>query len=173
MASCCFCNINILSVSRSPLRSNFAFPHLSSALPNSFSPTFPPSASAASSLGSRSPKSPFPLCRAAEYVFPDPIPEFAEAVSYLFTFFNYILYIYGRKRKLTDFCIQFQASVSDGILGFQETNKFRAHLIERLTKKKKDLFGDSIEEVVRVCTEVSLFCCLPFLSCKHLAFEFL
>lgn len=54
------------------------------------------------------------LCRAAEYVFPDPIPEFTEA----------------------------------------ETNKFRAYLLERLTKKKKDLFGDSIEEVVGVCAEI-------------------
>ncbi|KAM7464594.1 hypothetical protein LguiA_032715 [Lonicera macranthoides] len=54
------------------------------------------------------------ICRAAaEYKFPDPIPEFAEA----------------------------------------ETEKFRSHLISKLSKKK-DLFGDSVEEVVSVCTEI-------------------
>ncbi|PKA51478.1 hypothetical protein AXF42_Ash002843 [Apostasia shenzhenica] len=55
--------------------------------------------------------SPRLLCNAAEYVFPDPIPEFADA----------------------------------------ETSKFKAHLLEKLSKK--DIFGDSLEEVVRVCTE--------------------
>ncbi|KAK8918709.1 hypothetical protein KSP39_PZI021103 [Platanthera zijinensis] len=49
--------------------------------------------------------------KTAEYVFPDPIPEFAEA----------------------------------------ETIKFRDHLLERLSKK--DIFDDSVEEVVRICTE--------------------
>ncbi|KAH0462087.1 hypothetical protein IEQ34_009662 [Dendrobium chrysotoxum] len=51
-------------------------------------------------------------CKALEYVFPDPIPEFAEA----------------------------------------ETSKFRAHLLERLSKK--DIFDDSLEEIVRICTEI-------------------
>ncbi|PKA51469.1 hypothetical protein AXF42_Ash002834 [Apostasia shenzhenica] len=55
--------------------------------------------------------SPRLLCNAAEYVFPDPIPEFADA----------------------------------------ETSKFKAHLLEKLSKK--DIFGDSLEEVVGVCTE--------------------
>ncbi|KAI0510934.1 hypothetical protein KFK09_011545 [Dendrobium nobile] len=50
--------------------------------------------------------------KAVEYVFPDPIPEFAEA----------------------------------------ETSKFRAHLLERLSKK--DIFDDSLEEIVRICTEI-------------------
>ncbi|KAG0481857.1 hypothetical protein HPP92_009941 [Vanilla planifolia] len=52
------------------------------------------------------------LCKTEEYVFPDPIPEFAEA----------------------------------------ETGKFRAHLLERLSKK--DIFGDSVEEIVGICTEI-------------------
>ncbi|KAG9135928.1 hypothetical protein Leryth_021173 [Lithospermum erythrorhizon] len=51
-------------------------------------------------------------CRAAEYKFPDPIPEFADA----------------------------------------ETEKFKTHLINKLSKK--DIFGDSIEDVVGVCTEI-------------------
>ncbi|KAM0941799.1 putative protein PLASTID REDOX INSENSITIVE 2 [Dioscorea sansibarensis] len=48
----------------------------------------------------------------SEYVFPDPIPEFAEA----------------------------------------ETEKFRSHLLQKLAKK--DIFGNSVEEVVGVCTEI-------------------
>ncbi|GAB4839852.1 Protein PLASTID REDOX INSENSITIVE 2, chloroplastic [Ancistrocladus abbreviatus] len=54
------------------------------------------------------------ICRraAAEYKFPDPIPEFAEA----------------------------------------ETQKFRTHLLKKLSKK--DIFGDSLEEVVAICTEI-------------------
>ncbi|PON99291.1 hypothetical protein TorRG33x02_048340 [Trema orientale] len=53
------------------------------------------------------------ICRAAaEYKFPDPIPEFAEA----------------------------------------ETEKFRTHLLNRLSKK--DIYEDSVEEVVDVCTEI-------------------
>lgn len=51
-------------------------------------------------------------CRAAEYKFPDPIPEFAEA----------------------------------------ETEKFKNHLLNKLSKK--DYFGDSVEEVVKICTEI-------------------
>ncbi|CAL9172024.1 unnamed protein product [Musa hybrid cultivar] len=52
-------------------------------------------------------------CRAAEYKFPDPIPDFAAA----------------------------------------ETDRFRTHMLERLTKKKEH-FGDSVGEVVDVCTEI-------------------
>ncbi|RRT40043.1 hypothetical protein B296_00048486, partial [Ensete ventricosum] len=52
-------------------------------------------------------------CRAAEYKFPDPIPDFAAA----------------------------------------ETDRFRTHMLERLTKKKEH-FGDCVGEVVDVCTEV-------------------
>ncbi|XP_020572697.1 protein PLASTID REDOX INSENSITIVE 2, partial [Phalaenopsis equestris] len=33
-----------------------------------------------------------------------------------------------------------------------ETSKFRAHLIERLSKK--DIFDDSLEEIVCICTEI-------------------
>ncbi|XP_031252491.1 protein PLASTID REDOX INSENSITIVE 2, chloroplastic-like [Pistacia vera] len=52
------------------------------------------------------------ICRAAEYKFPDPIPEFADA----------------------------------------ETDKFKTHLLNKLAKK--DMFGDSLEEVVGICTEI-------------------
>lgn len=52
------------------------------------------------------------VCRASEYQFPDPIPEFASA----------------------------------------ETDKFRAHLMKKLSKKR--VYGDSLEEVVNVCTEI-------------------
>lgn len=60
----------------------------------------------------RNRRSPNFICRAAEYKFPDPIPEFAVA----------------------------------------ETEKFRAHLLEKLSKK--DMFGDEVEEVVGICTEI-------------------
>ncbi|KAF7124251.1 hypothetical protein RHSIM_Rhsim12G0124300 [Rhododendron simsii] len=53
------------------------------------------------------------ICRAAEYKFPDPIPEFADA----------------------------------------ETEKFRINLVTKLSKKK-DLYGDSLAEVVEICTEI-------------------
>ncbi|KAI3812101.1 hypothetical protein L1987_16806 [Smallanthus sonchifolius] len=52
------------------------------------------------------------IVKAAEYKFPDPIPEFAEA----------------------------------------ETEKFRDHLIEKLSKK--DVFEESVDEVVEICTEI-------------------
>lgn len=37
----------------------------------------------------------------------------------------------------------------------QETDKFRSHLLNKLSKKDK--YGDSVEEVVGICTEVVLF----------------
>ncbi|XP_028774249.1 protein PLASTID REDOX INSENSITIVE 2, chloroplastic isoform X2 [Neltuma alba] len=52
------------------------------------------------------------VTRAAEYKFPDPIPEFADA----------------------------------------ETKKFRNHLLKKLSKK--DMYGESVDEVVGVCTEI-------------------
>ncbi|XP_021293176.1 protein PLASTID REDOX INSENSITIVE 2 [Herrania umbratica] len=52
------------------------------------------------------------VCKAADYKFPDPIPEFADA----------------------------------------ETDKFRTHLLNKLSKK--DIFGDSVEEVVGICTQI-------------------
>ncbi|KAL2940304.1 Protein PLASTID REDOX INSENSITIVE 2 chloroplastic [Bienertia sinuspersici] len=52
------------------------------------------------------------ICKAAEYKFPDPIPEFAES----------------------------------------ETEKFKTHLLKKLSKK--DVFGDHLEEVVGICTEI-------------------
>ncbi|KAK4358206.1 hypothetical protein RND71_023816 [Anisodus tanguticus] len=53
------------------------------------------------------------ICRAAEYKFPDPIPEFADA----------------------------------------ETEKFRDHLLKKLPKNK-DVYGDSVDEIVGICTEI-------------------
>ncbi|KAL5063154.1 hypothetical protein RYX36_024891 [Vicia faba] len=53
-----------------------------------------------------------PVTRAAEYKFPDPIPEFADS----------------------------------------ETEKFKSHLLNKLSKK--DVFEESVEEVVGVCTEI-------------------
>ncbi|AET03134.1 hypothetical protein MtrunA17_Chr8g0364551 [Medicago truncatula] len=52
------------------------------------------------------------ITRAAEYKFPDPIPEFADS----------------------------------------ETEKFQNHLLNKLSKK--DVFEESVEEVVGVCTEI-------------------
>ncbi|KNA08535.1 hypothetical protein SOVF_161440 [Spinacia oleracea] len=52
------------------------------------------------------------ICKAAEYKFPDPIPEFAES----------------------------------------ETEKFKTHLQKKLSKK--DIFGDKLDEVVGICTEI-------------------
>ncbi|XP_058752860.1 protein PLASTID REDOX INSENSITIVE 2, chloroplastic-like [Vicia villosa] len=52
------------------------------------------------------------ITRAAEYKFPDPIPEFADS----------------------------------------ETEKFKKHLLDKLSKK--DVFEESVEEVVGVCTEI-------------------
>ncbi|KAL4281073.1 hypothetical protein GQ457_03G007750 [Hibiscus cannabinus] len=53
------------------------------------------------------------ICKAAEYKFPDPIPEFAHA----------------------------------------ETDRFRSHLLKKLSKKE-DIYGDSVEEVVGICVEL-------------------
>ncbi|KAK8529480.1 hypothetical protein V6N13_102394 [Hibiscus sabdariffa] len=53
------------------------------------------------------------ICKAAEYKFPDPIPEFSDA----------------------------------------ETDKFRSHLLKKLSKKE-DVYGDSVEEVVGICVEI-------------------
>ncbi|KAG5391782.1 hypothetical protein IGI04_021745 [Brassica rapa subsp. trilocularis] len=72
------------------------------------------------------------VCRAAEYKFPDPIPEFAEAVSS----FNFFFPSYS---ILTD-CV------------IQETKKFRDHMAKKLSKR--DLFEDSVDEIVGVCTEI-------------------
>lgn len=81
------------------------------------------------------------ICRAAEYRFPDPIPEFADAVSF-------------------DLCVQisvFSIPVSSFlwvcfVWCAQEAEKFRTHLVKKLSKK--DMFGDSIQDVVGICTEV-------------------
>ncbi|KAE8688303.1 Thiol-disulfide oxidoreductase DCC [Hibiscus syriacus] len=53
------------------------------------------------------------ICKAAEYKFPDPIPEFADV----------------------------------------ETDKFRSHLLKKLSKEEV-IYGDSVEEVVGICGEI-------------------
>nr|GMD27626.1 protein PLASTID REDOX INSENSITIVE 2, chloroplastic [Ipomoea batatas] len=40
-----------------------------------------------------------------------------------------------------------------GLQGGGETDKFRNHLLERLPRKK-DIYGDSIEEIVCICSEI-------------------
>ncbi|KAK6242027.1 hypothetical protein SCA6_007416 [Theobroma cacao] len=78
------------------LNNSSAYPLITSRKPTPFSPSF---------------SSTKFVCKAAEYKFPDPIPEFADA----------------------------------------ETDKFRTHLLNKLSKK--DIFGDSVEEVVGICTQ--------------------
>lgn len=89
------------------------------------------------------------LVRAAEYKFPDPIPEFADAVSCLFHFCFSSLYFLTN--KLTSFSNFFLFVVCL----FQETEKFKSHLLQKLTKK--DIYGESVEEIVGICTEVRWF----------------
>ncbi|EER98844.1 hypothetical protein BDA96_02G201700 [Sorghum bicolor] len=36
----------------------------------------------------------------------------------------------------------------------QETSKFREHMAWRLEQKKEDYFGDHVEEIVDICTEI-------------------
>lgn len=76
------------------------------------------------------------ICRAVEYKFPDPIPEFADAVSSLIPILSFKCFLLG---ELIYFWVQ-------------ETDKFKTHLLNKLAKK--DMFGDSLEEVVGICTEV-------------------
>lgn len=37
----------------------------------------------------------------------------------------------------------------------QETSKFREHMSWRLEQKKEDYFGDHVEEIVDICTEIT------------------
>ncbi|XP_074574851.1 protein PLASTID REDOX INSENSITIVE 2, chloroplastic-like [Curcuma longa] len=120
-ASALLCSHHRLPLSRSitsslppPCPSLFYRPFAQPSLPparSRLSSAPPPSSFRRSSRFSRRPDR--LLCRAAEYKFPDPIPEFALA----------------------------------------ETTRFRAHMLQRLTKKK-EYFGDSVGEVVDVCTEI-------------------
>nr|KJB31316.1 hypothetical protein B456_005G185900 [Gossypium raimondii] len=100
----------------SPPTPFFSFSSSYSFTPNS--PSFAFKSSFTSSLTSKAPtpnslsfSSTTFICKAAEYKFPDPIPEFADA----------------------------------------EMDKFRSHLLNKLSKK--DTYGDSVEEVVGICTE--------------------
>lgn len=161
MASCFSHISNATSLSFSSPLSSLPSPHKLSLLPLSYlSP--PPSSSSRLNHYSSPPKSPshhrnqlLHLCNAAgEYVFPDPIPEFADAVSFHHFFLNLSNFSpYFPHKNLIFFFPLFW-----GCFGIQEMNKFRTHLLERLTKKKKDLFGDSIDDVVSVCTEVRFYC---------------
>ncbi|KAK6160146.1 hypothetical protein DH2020_003527 [Rehmannia glutinosa] len=74
------------------------------------------------------------ICRAEkEYKFPDPIPEFADSVSIISSILS---------------CLKMVLFFSCSI----ETEKFKTHLSKKLSKK--DMFGDSVDEVVEICTEI-------------------
>lgn len=107
----------------------------------------PPSSFRRSSLFPR--RSDRLLCRAAEYKFPDPIPEFALDVRAhippCFFGFNYSIYALG--------LVGDSLHLPSFFFLVQETTRFRTHMLQRLTKKK-EYFGDSVGEVVDVCTEV-------------------
>lgn len=117
------CTISPPPLSFSPLSSSSSFSTLHSSLPppssKVFSSSYARSASLCRTRSSPSfdrlaskPRGANHICKAAEYKFPDPIPEFAD----------------------------------------EETEKFRGHLLKKLSKK--DLFSDSVDEVVGICTEI-------------------
>lgn len=89
-----------------------------------------------------------------QYVYPNPIPEFAEAVSTTaFVTVNACMWIF---LVFTRFlcCIVIYVLL-------QETQKFRAELLRKLLKDK-DTFGDELDEVIDVCAEVgTLSLCIP------------
>ncbi|KAL5759730.1 hypothetical protein ACOSP7_018247 [Xanthoceras sorbifolium] len=98
LSFCCNSPVSSLSLGGLKLTGASTYPSISGKIrPTLFSPSF--------SFKNT-------ICRAAEYKFPDPIPEFADA----------------------------------------ETEKFRTHLMNKLSKK--DMFEDSLEEVVGICTEI-------------------
>lgn len=78
-----------------------------------------------------------------KYVYPDPIPQFAESVSML--------------ENLCLFCgVDLDACLCCVISStclLQETQKFRAELSRRLLKEK-EAFGHDLHSVVDVCAEV-------------------
>nr|CAD1826608.1 unnamed protein product [Ananas comosus var. bracteatus] len=73
------------------------------------------------------------LCRATEYKFPDPIPEFADA-------------------EIAS-CVHLKVDFVRKHIWIQETDKFRTHMLARLTEKNQ-YFGDFVEEIVDICTEI-------------------
>ncbi|KAK3442379.1 hypothetical protein EUGRSUZ_B02560 [Eucalyptus grandis] len=119
------CIISPPPLSFSPLSSSSSFSTLHSSLPTPSSKVFSSISSYARSASlcrtqsspsfdclASNPRRANHICKAAEYKFPDPIPEFAD----------------------------------------EETEKFRGHLLKKLSKK--DLFSDSVDEVVGICTEI-------------------
>lgn len=85
-----------------------------------------------------------------KYIYPDPIPEFAKAVSVrVFLIISWCI--------LAGFLV-FMLNLVVLIVGcnLQETMKFRAELLEKLSREK-DTFGDDLDDVVAVCVEVILF----------------
>lgn len=103
-------------------------------------------------LRSRAPRPADFVCRRAknaaydDYKFPDPIPEFAAQVS---------------NSPSVDWSFLLAAQLADSSLFFlffgvfQETSKFKEHMMWRLEQKKDDYFGEHVEEIVDVCTEAS------------------
>lgn len=88
--------------------------------------------------------SPSHICHAGEYVFPDPIPEVADVVS---TFLQHPLFF-----SLSFPCYYYLFVFASSLALAQETEKFRRHLQNKLSKK--DVFGDSLDDVLLICTQV-------------------
>lgn len=111
--------VSICPLTFNPSSSSSYCPHAYNTTENIYKPSYKPLSIKKNSIFSSSPfhssslSSRRLICRAAEYKFPDPIPEFADS----------------------------------------ETEKFKGHLVKKLSKKN-DLFGDQLDEVIRICTEI-------------------
>jgi hypothetical protein len=105
------------------------------------------------------------VCRRAksaafeDYKFPDPIPEFAEQVSAPLHF-SPCFFLPRRSFCSVSFCCGACVSVTHSCGLWcclcQETSRFREHMMWRLEQKKEDYFGEHVEEIVDVCTEVRI-----------------
>lgn len=88
------------------------------------------------------------------YVYPDPIPQFAQDVRITLSFFP--LWLISQSMFCMCGCslimIMFQC-----VFGFvQETQKFRTELMKELLKEE-EIFGCDLVTVVEVCAEVFFF----------------
>lgn len=136
-------SLHLLLLSPPNLTPNSLLPPLRTSIKTTYKYSKPcPSQFSSSSINPsyRAGRNPRFVCRAAEYKFPDPIPEFAQAVRLPhFLLYTWLLWL--------------NISSSFICMYVQEIEKFRSHLITKFSKKQ-ELFGDSVEEVVAVCTEV-------------------
>lgn len=53
-------------------------------------------------------------------------------------------------------CVHLKVDFVRKHIWIQETDKFRTHMLARLTEKNQ-YFGDFVEEIVDICTEVRFF----------------